>query len=347
MVIQTSKTTNIIIIILLGIMYFLMFYESCYDSEKEQNSRRIYEENTSYYISGQVLKTTEISSERYCLYVRPDSINIGKISPDLYYFSGIYDKKNDIVLVVAHLAFIDKKHQYKNEKYPYIIAQFDSDKKIDTLIHSNDNYGFRGVNNLIYVSNKFYGDFLTKQMDTMSDAIKFWNMRKFILFFTGGLIMLSVLFIFVNNFLASINDATYENEQRDFYRKNTFFYISGQVFKIEKIGNFSYALFVKTDSVNILSSENRRDRVSGVFDEDKKIAILLSRSKSRLGIVKTDSNTLPYLTYMCNPKIGKYGFTFSDNKLELDEDMWDTDKKTTIAQYLFQQMDTIPNGIEF
>ena len=159
--------------------------------------------------------------------------------------------------------------------------------------------------------------------------------------------MLSVLFIFVNNFLASINDATYENEQRDFYRKNTFFYISGQVFKIEKIGNFSYALFVKTDSVNILSSENRRDRVSGVFDEDKKIAILLSNSKSRLGIAKTDSNTLPYLTYMCNPKIGKYGFTFSDNKLELYEGIWNASVKKTIAQYLLQQMDTIPNGIEF
>ena len=84
-----------------------------------------------------------------------------------------------------------------------------------------------------------------------------------------------------------------------------------------------------------------------MFDEDKKIAILLSRSKSRLGIVKTDSNILLYLTYMCDPKISKYGFTFSDNKLELDEDMWDTDKKTTIAQYLLQQMDTIPNGIEF
>lgn len=173
MVIKTSKTTNIIIITLLGIMCFLMFYESCYNSKKEQNSWNIYKENTSYYISGQVLKTTEISSERYCLYVRPDSINIGKISPDLYYFSGIYDKKNDIVLVVAHLAFIDKKHQYKNEKYPYIIAQFDSDKKIDTLIHSNDNYGFRDINDLTTVSNKFYGDFLTKQMDTMSDAIKF------------------------------------------------------------------------------------------------------------------------------------------------------------------------------
>ena len=159
--------------------------------------------------------------------------------------------------------------------------------------------------------------------------------------------MLSVLFIFVNNFIETRNNTIYESEQSNLYKENSFFYISGQVFKIEKIGNFSYALFVKTDSVNILRSENRRDRISGVFDEDRKIAIFLSRSKSRLGIAKTDSNTLPYLTYTCNPKIGKYGFTFSDNKLELDEDMWDTDKKTTIAQYLLQQMDTIPNGIEF
>ena len=152
-----------------------MFYESCYNSKKEQNSWNIYKENTSYYISGQIFKIVEISGNRYCIFVKTDSVDIKKVSPDLYYFSGIYDKKNNIVLVVAHLAFIDKKHQYKNEKYPYIIAQFDSDKKIDTLIHSNDNYGFRGVNNLIYVSNKFYGDFLTKQMDTMSNAIKFWK----------------------------------------------------------------------------------------------------------------------------------------------------------------------------
>ena len=172
-------------------------------------------------------------------------------------------------------------------------------------------------------------------------------MRKFILFLTGGLIILSILFIFVNNFIETRNNSIYESEQSNLYKENSFFYISGQVFKIEKIGSFSYALFVKTDSVNILKSENRRDRISGVFDEDKKIAILLSRSKSRLGIAETESNTLPYLTYTCNPKIGKYGFTFSDNKLELDEDMWDTNKKTTIAQYLLQQMDTIPNGIEF
>ena len=172
-------------------------------------------------------------------------------------------------------------------------------------------------------------------------------MRKFILFFTGGLIMLSVLFIFVNNFIETRNNTIYESEQSNLYKENSFFYISGQVFKIEKIGNFSYALFVKTDSVNILRSEKRRDRILGVFDEDRKIAILLSRSKSRLGIAKTDSNILPYLTYMCNPKIGKYGFTFSDNKLELDESILDADVKEPIVQYLLQQMDTIPNGIEF
>ena len=172
-------------------------------------------------------------------------------------------------------------------------------------------------------------------------------LRKIILFLTGGLIMLSVLFIFVNNFIETRNNTIYENEQSNFYKENSFFYISGQVFKIKKIGSFSYALFVKTDSVNILRSEKRRDRISGVFDEDKKIAILLSNSKSRLGIAKTDSNTLPYLTYMCNPKIGKYGFTFSDNKLELDESILDADVKEPIVQYLLQQMDTIPNGIEF
>ena len=172
-------------------------------------------------------------------------------------------------------------------------------------------------------------------------------MRKFILFFTGGLIILSILFIFVNNFIETRNNSIYESEQSNLYKENSFFYISGQVFKIEKIGNFSYALFVKTDSVNILKSENRRDRISGVFDEDRKIAILLSRSKSRLGIAETESNTLPYLTYTCNPKMGKCGFIFSDNELELDEDVWNADKKTTIAQYLLQQMDTIPNGIEF
>ena len=84
-----------------------------------------------------------------------------------------------------------------------------------------------------------------------------------------------------------------------------------------------------------------------MFDEDRKIAILLSRSKSRLGIAKTDSNILPYLTYTCNPKIGKYGFTFSDNKLELYEGIWNASVKKTIAQYLLQQMDTMSNAIKF
>ena len=172
MVIKTSKTANIIMATFFGIMGFLMFYESCYNSKKEQNSWNIYKENTSYYISGQIFKIVEISGNRYCIFVKTDSVDIKKVSPDLYYFSGIYDKKNNIVLLVQHLMLFNEERD-REKKYPYIIAQFDCDKMIDTLIHSNDDYGFRGVNNLIYVSNKFYGDFLTKQMDTMSDAIKF------------------------------------------------------------------------------------------------------------------------------------------------------------------------------
>ena len=46
--------------------------------------------------------------------------------------------------------------------------------------------------------------------------------------------MLSVLFIFVNNFLASINDATYENERRDFYREYIFFIYQVKSLKLKK-----------------------------------------------------------------------------------------------------------------
>ena len=70
MVIQTSKTANIIMATFFGIICFLMFYESCYDSEKEQNSWNIYKENTSYYISGQIFKIIEISGNRYCIFSR-------------------------------------------------------------------------------------------------------------------------------------------------------------------------------------------------------------------------------------------------------------------------------------
>ena len=86
-----------------------MFYESCYNSEKEQNSWNTYKENTSYYISGQIFKIIEISGNRYCIFVKTDSVDIKKVSPDLYYFSGIYDKKNNIVLLVQHLMLLMRK----------------------------------------------------------------------------------------------------------------------------------------------------------------------------------------------------------------------------------------------
>ena len=78
MVIQTSKTANIIMATFFGIICFLMFYESCYNSKKEQNSWNTYKENTSYYISGQIFKIIEISGNRYCIFVKTDSVDIKK-----------------------------------------------------------------------------------------------------------------------------------------------------------------------------------------------------------------------------------------------------------------------------
>ena len=87
MVIKTSKTTNIIMATFFGMMWFLMFYESCYNSEKEQNSWNIYKENTSYYISGQIFKIVEISGNRYCIFVKTDSVDIKKVSLQRYLFA--------------------------------------------------------------------------------------------------------------------------------------------------------------------------------------------------------------------------------------------------------------------
>ena len=47
-------------------------------------------------------------------------------------------------------------------------------------------------------------------------------MRKFILFLTGGLIILSILFIFVNNFIETRNNSIYESEQSNLYKENSF-----------------------------------------------------------------------------------------------------------------------------
>jgi len=61
------------------------------------------------------IKIVEISGNRYCIFVKTDSVDIKKVSPDLYYFSGIYDKKNNIVLLVQHLMlFNEERDREKN-----------------------------------------------------------------------------------------------------------------------------------------------------------------------------------------------------------------------------------------
>lgn len=165
-----SRKATIVSFFIWLVGVFLIFYKTCSESNQAKKSFKIYQKNTSYYVSGQIFKMTEISSQRYCLFINLDSFNIKAKSPDLYYFSGIYDKENNIALLVAHLGDFDKNTK---EEYPYIIAKYDYDEKIDTLISSNKNYGFHWVDRPSIVSDKFYGKFLSKQMDTMQNPIKF------------------------------------------------------------------------------------------------------------------------------------------------------------------------------
>ncbi len=167
---KTNKTFQIISVVIGVLAFYAIVFFLYKDYQQKKESRKKYNENTSYYISGQVFKITEISVQRYCLHIKLDSFCIKKKSPDLYYFSGIYDKENNVALLVAHLGDFDKDTK---EEYPYIIAKYDYDEKIDTLISSNKNYGFHWVDSPSIVSDKFYGEFLSKQMDTMQNPIKF------------------------------------------------------------------------------------------------------------------------------------------------------------------------------
>ena len=171
-------------------------------------------------------------------------------------------------------------------------------------------------------------------------------MRKLILFFLGMLIFLSFIFVFINHIIYSNKMSVYEDDSRKNYRENTSFYVSGDIFKMEKIGSFAYALFVKVDSVNISKTISESDRVSGVYDANNKIAILLSVSKSYDTEIKKKELTEPlYVKAVCDKEV--YKFYFSHNKLNLTTELSDTDITNKIAKYLLQQMDTMRNPIKF
>lgn len=177
-------------------------------------------------------------------------------------------------------------------------------------------------------------------------------MRKFILWFSGTLIVLSMIFIIGNEFYTGIKKSIQNNETYRIYKENTDFYISGQVFKVDVPENFGHycILYVKTDSVNISKTFKESDRVLGIYDEKNKIAVLLSRASSRNWVVDKDipSNQLPYIVYKSDPKEkSSFVFTFSNENLRLSETMTPKKIKEKLGRALMERMDTMQNPIKF
>ncbi|MFK8298989.1 hypothetical protein ACI76O_11750 [Capnocytophaga cynodegmi] len=115
------------------------------------------------------------------------------------------------------------------------------------------------------------------------------------------------------------------------------------------MGNFSYVLFVKTDSVNISKTPLENNIISGVYDKNNGIVLLLSMAESRNTVVKQNLPLyeLPHVIYKCNPEKETYEFGFSNDKLGLSNQMISRDLRHPLGQYLLQQMDTMQNPIKF
>ncbi|MFK8298988.1 hypothetical protein ACI76O_11745 [Capnocytophaga cynodegmi] len=172
-------------------------------------------------------------------------------------------------------------------------------------------------------------------------------MRKSILKFLGILIMLSMIFIAGNDFLTRIKSSIDNNKKSEFYRENSMFYVSGKVFKIKPVINFSYILFVKVDSINILKTVATNDRISGIYDIDSKTAFILAMSRFRSGIENKNSAEFPYVTYRCNPEENIYGFEFQNDKFMLSDIMINSDANDEIGKILLQEADSLTNYIKF
>ncbi|MDO4729380.1 MAG: hypothetical protein Q4B43_10320 [Bacteroidota bacterium] len=174
-------------------------------------------------------------------------------------------------------------------------------------------------------------------------------MRNFTVKFLGILIVLSMIFIFINHIIYSKKMSGYIDNNRKFYKENSSFYVSGNIFKIEKKGNFAYVLFVKIDSVSISKTAIKEsNRISGIYDYNSEIAILLSVSKSYDTEFGKKKIAKPlYVRAVCDNEAQIYGFYFPHNELNLTTELSDVDIKNEIGQFLLQQMDTMQNPIKF
>lgn len=176
-------------------------------------------------------------------------------------------------------------------------------------------------------------------------------MKKFNLIYLIVLFLGFIIFV-LTDITKSIKQDRQNNKMYEIYRKNTEFYISGQVFKVDVPENFGHycILYVKTDSVNISKTFKESDRVLGIYDEKNKEVVLLSRASSRNRVVDKNipSNQLPYIVYKSDSEEKHlFVFTFSNENLRLSEVMAPVKINEDLGQVLIKKMDTTHNFIKF
>ncbi len=172
-------------------------------------------------------------------------------------------------------------------------------------------------------------------------------MKKFNLIYLVIIYLGFKIFVVVS-IVNGVKQSSVSNERHRIYKENSEFYISGQVFKIEEVEKFLYALFVKVDSVNILKTNTLKGSISGIYDDKKGIAVLICGPRFRSsGIQNFGKVKYPYVICKSIPQEKIHHFEFSHDKLGLSNQIWDVEEKDPFGQYLLQQMDTMQNPIKF
>ncbi len=152
-------------------------YTSIKKGEQEDETYRIYRENTEFYISGQVFKV-DVPEDfgHYCiLYVKTDSVNISKTFKESDRVLGIYDEKNKVAVLLSNASsrnwVVDK--NIPSNQLPYIVYKSDPEEKhLFVFTFSNENLRLSETMAPEKIKEKL-GRALIERMDTMQNPIKF------------------------------------------------------------------------------------------------------------------------------------------------------------------------------
>lgn len=152
-------------------------YTSIKKGEQEDETYRIYRENTEFYISGQVFKV-DVPEDfgHYCiLYVKTDSVNISKTFKESDRVLGIYDEKNKVAVLLSRASYrnwvVDK--NIPSNQLPYIVYKSDpKEKYLFVFTFSNENLRLSETMTPKKIKEDL-GRALIERMDTMQNPIKF------------------------------------------------------------------------------------------------------------------------------------------------------------------------------